>query len=523
MAAQTKLNITTDRSALLVLKARITSDPQNMIFINWSTTTPICNWVGVTCGARHHRVANLNLSYFGLTGTIPPELGNLSFLVNMDFSNNNFHGSIPATIFNLSALQKIDLSDNQLSEIPNEIGTLNHLEKLYVQDNALKGPIPMTIFNISSLTIVTFYGNNLNGIIPDNICQNLSNIQGLNLGANQFNGPLPSIFGQCKQLLRLDLEDNSLTGPIPYEIGYLPNLEEVGLSENNLNGHIPSSIVNISTIKGVDITVASPIPYEIGYLPNLEILALHQNNLNGHIPSSIFNISTITGLGLSFSQLLGSLPADIGLALPKLEKFYAGANHLSGVIPKSISNASELRSLDLGGLSLAAKSLGGLLCSYCPELNLKEWNNILKSDLWESSDKSINFFDRRKRLEMTTSNCYGWLKVSYNLKKKKEKRMLKEVGNDYFDDLLSSSFLQHRYGNDFIMHDLTNYLAKFVSGKFCVRLEDSASFQPRVEEALAFARSTSYGLHNIVYVEDALEVNIGEKKYLDGLSFFMKR
>ncbi|PRQ48732.1 putative non-specific serine/threonine protein kinase [Rosa chinensis] len=260
MAAQTKLNITTDRSALLALKARITSDPQNMIFTNWSTSTPICNWVGVTCGARHHRVADLNLSYFGLTGTIPPELGNLPFLVNMDFSNNSFHGilpqeldrlcrlkfislgnnkftgvipswfgslfklqvfnlfgnqfsgSVPATIFNLPALQKIDLSDNQLSEIPNEIGTLNHLEKLYVQHNALKGPIPMTIFNMSSLTIVTFYGNNLNGRIHDNICQNLLNIQALYLGANQFNGPIPSIFGQCKQLLSLNLELNWLTG-----------------------------------------------------------------------------------------------------------------------------------------------------------------------------------------------------------------------------------------------------------------------------------------------------------------------
>ncbi|PRQ48747.1 putative non-specific serine/threonine protein kinase [Rosa chinensis] len=98
------------------------------------------------------------------------------------------------------------------SEIPNKIGTLNHLEKFYVQENALKGPIPMTIFNMSSLTIVTFYGNNLNGRIPDNICQNPSNIQELNLAANQFNGPLPSIFGQCKQLLRLGLAANSLTG-----------------------------------------------------------------------------------------------------------------------------------------------------------------------------------------------------------------------------------------------------------------------------------------------------------------------
>ncbi|PRQ36071.1 hypothetical protein RchiOBHm_Chr4g0387391 [Rosa chinensis] len=55
------------------------------------------------------------------------------------------------------------------------------------------------------------------------------------------------------------------------------------------------------------------------------------------------------------------------------------------------------------------------------------------------------------------------------------KRMLKEVGNEYFDDLLSSTFLQHPYGNYFIMHDLISDLAKFIPGEFCVRLEDNAS------------------------------------------------
>ncbi|KAM5558273.1 putative LRR receptor-like serine/threonine-protein kinase [Rosa sericea] len=399
MAAQTNLNITTDRSALLALKAHITSDPQNMIFTNWSTITPVCNWVGVICGAHHHRVAELNISYFGLVGTIPPELGNLSLLVDLDVQNNSFQGtlpqelarlrrlkfinlgynkfvgvipswfgslsklqgfrlfgnqfagSIPATIFNLSALQIIDLSYNQLSgripkeirnlttlkvihldfnnfkEIPNEIGTLNQLEKLFVQNNALKGPIPMGVFNMSSLTTINFYGNNLNGRIPDNICQHLPNIQQLSLGMNQFDGPLPSKLWQCKQLLLLNLEVNKFSGRIPKSIGNLTQIEIIFLYTNSLTG---------------------TIPYEIGYLPNLEKLGLRENNLNGHIPSSIFNMSTITELDLGINQLSGSLPANIGLALPNLELFTVSGNKLKGVIPKSISNASELRILDLG-------------------------------------------------------------------------------------------------------------------------------------------------------------------------------
>ncbi|PQQ21842.1 LRR receptor-like serine/threonine-protein kinase FLS2 [Prunus yedoensis var. nudiflora] len=70
---EAQTNISRDQSALLALKSYITTDPQN-ILVNWSTTTSVCNWVGVTCGARHLRVAVLNLSYMGLTGTIPRTL-----------------------------------------------------------------------------------------------------------------------------------------------------------------------------------------------------------------------------------------------------------------------------------------------------------------------------------------------------------------------------------------------------------------------------------------------------------------
>lgn len=73
-------NVGRDQSALLALKAHVTNDPLNVLASNWSTNTSVCNWFGVTCSPRHRRVTALNLAYMGLIGTIPPELGNLSFL-----------------------------------------------------------------------------------------------------------------------------------------------------------------------------------------------------------------------------------------------------------------------------------------------------------------------------------------------------------------------------------------------------------------------------------------------------------
>ncbi|PRQ48696.1 putative non-specific serine/threonine protein kinase [Rosa chinensis] len=164
MAAQTNLNITTDRSALLALKSHITNDPQNMIFTNWSTTTPVCNWVGVTCGARHRRVAELNLSYFGLTGTIPPELGNLSFLVDLRFRNNSFRGTLPQELARLRRLKFINLAYNKFTGvIPSWFGSLSKLQIFSFYGNQFSGSIPTTIFNLSALQIIDLGYNQLSG------------------------------------------------------------------------------------------------------------------------------------------------------------------------------------------------------------------------------------------------------------------------------------------------------------------------------------------------------------------------
>ncbi|XP_020417678.1 putative receptor-like protein kinase At3g47110 [Prunus persica] len=418
-------NITTDQSALLALKSHITSYPHNILF-NWSTTTSVCNWVGVTCGARHLRVASLNLSYMGLTGTIPPHLGNLSFLVELLFINNSFQGtlpqelaylrrlklisfrynnfmgsiplwfgsfpklqsidlcgnqfsgSIPAIIFNLSTLQVINLSNNQLSgsvpreirnltmlkeinlsynkfnEIPNEIGSLDELEKLYVQSNALKGHVPLGVFNMSSLTNLNLHGNNLSGSLPDNICQQLPSLQELDLGLNQFDGPLPSKLWQCTQLLFLSLEENNFSGSIPRKIGNLTQLREIYLGVNNLTGIIPN---------------------EMGDLQNLELLSIEQNNLNGLIPSSIFNISKLRALSLTLNKLSGSLPANIGLGVPNLQLLYIGATDVSGVIP-NLSNASKLTRI-----SMSYNSFTGFIPrTLCALINL-QWLGLYMNDL----------------------------------------------------------------------------------------------------------------------------------------------
>ncbi|XP_059294509.1 probable LRR receptor-like serine/threonine-protein kinase At3g47570 [Lycium ferocissimum] len=117
------MNISTDQSSLLTLKAHITSDPHHILSTNWSSSTSVCNWIGITCGSRHLRVTVVNISDMGFTGIVRPQLGNLSFLVSIDLSYNNFHGERPPEFSRLRKLRVIDLSFNNFTgEIPKFLG-----------------------------------------------------------------------------------------------------------------------------------------------------------------------------------------------------------------------------------------------------------------------------------------------------------------------------------------------------------------------------------------------------------------
>ncbi|XP_060669948.1 brassinosteroid LRR receptor kinase BRL3-like [Ziziphus jujuba] len=86
---------------------------------------------GVYCDCSYNsstlcHIVAISLSNRGLTGIIPAELANLTYLERLDLSNNKLHGEIPDELGTLKFLYIIDLSNNQLTgEIPRSLGNLN--------------------------------------------------------------------------------------------------------------------------------------------------------------------------------------------------------------------------------------------------------------------------------------------------------------------------------------------------------------------------------------------------------------
>ena len=73
--------------------------------------------------------------------------------------------------YNIQTTTVIDLSSSGLSgSIPPSIGELTNLYSLSLQNNNLSGEIPSELFNIAGLFYINLYGNNLSGLIPSNVC-----------------------------------------------------------------------------------------------------------------------------------------------------------------------------------------------------------------------------------------------------------------------------------------------------------------------------------------------------------------
>ncbi|KAB2093361.1 hypothetical protein ES319_A02G091100v1 [Gossypium barbadense] len=340
-------------SALLAVKKQLV-DPKNNLR-NWDKGDPCTsNWTGILCfynlgkdGYLH--VQELQLLNMNLSGTLAPELGQLSHLKILDFMWNELTGSIPKEIGHISTLRLLLLNGNKLyGSLPDELGYLSNLIRLQLDQNNISGQIPKTFANMSCVRHLHLNNNSLAGQIPPELSQiftllhllldnnnlsgylppefsNLPDLRILQLDNNDFSGSvIPASYRNFSRLVKLSLRNCGLQGAVP-DLSRIPSLTYLDLSRNHLAGPIPENKLseNMTTIDLSDNQLKGSIPGSFSDLPSLQTLSLKNNFLTGPVPTNIWqNMSFSTSARLkldlrnnSFSSIQGHLNPPVNVTL----------------------------------------------------------------------------------------------------------------------------------------------------------------------------------------------------------------
>ncbi|KAF5740464.1 putative Serine/threonine-protein kinase bri1 [Tripterygium wilfordii] len=309
-------------------------------------------------------VTSLHLDNNLFSGPIPTDFGQrMPILADLDLSFNSLNGSIPMSVRNLASLLTFVVSNNRLTgKIPDFWDGLLEIYVIDMSNNSFTGEIPKSFGSLSGLKFLTLSNNRLSGEFPS-VLRNCTMMEALKLGDNRISGRVPGwIGGTMPSLLILSLRSNLFSGNVPTKLCNLSSLHILDLAHNNLSGSIPSCVGNLIGMSSIQedaryegqfivATKGTEYFYETTlYLVNS--IDLSGNNLSGQVPELTENLSKLGILNLSINHLTGKIPESIS-RLRILETLDLSRNQLSGTIPPVMASITSLNHLNLSHNNLS--------------------------------------------------------------------------------------------------------------------------------------------------------------------------
>ncbi|KAE9585349.1 hypothetical protein Lal_00018113 [Lupinus albus] len=246
-------------------------------------------WKYIFCVGN--RVSQIQAKNLNLTGPLPQNFNQLTYLSNLGLQNNRLNGPLP-TFRGLSNLEKAFLNYNDFDSIPSDF---------------FEGLINMREFALD-------YNN-------------------LNASSGGWNFP-PSL-ENATQLKKLSCMNCNLVGPMPDFLGKFISLTDLKLSLNDLIGEIPGSlngtslqILWLNNQKGSGLSGGLDV---VTTMVSLQSLWLHGNKFTGSIPERVGELVSLKDLNLNGNQLVGLIPDALGNL--QLDNLDLNNNHFMGPIP----------------------------------------------------------------------------------------------------------------------------------------------------------------------------------------------
>ncbi|CAA0833208.1 Leucine-rich repeat protein kinase family protein [Striga hermonthica] len=267
----------------------------------WSASTSFCSWTNVNCDSTSNFVTSIDLNSAGVSGSLPPELNQLSQLRSLAVQRNSLTGTLPS-FQNITSLEQIYLDQNNFTSVPNNfLLGLPNLQTFSISQNTNLRPWQIPSYLTESSNLVSFFASNagITGSIPD-IFGSFPNLLNLRLSYNNLTGSLPRSFSGS-EIQNLWLNNQGLSGPIDV-LGNMVQLEQVWLHANSFSGGLPdlSRCDSLFDLQLRDNRFTGVVPPSLMALPALVNITLQNNKLQGPFPQFRAGIHVELGTTNSF-------------------------------------------------------------------------------------------------------------------------------------------------------------------------------------------------------------------------------
>ncbi|CEM37819.1 unnamed protein product [Vitrella brassicaformis CCMP3155] len=177
-----------------------------------------------------------------LEGELPEGLGSTTpHLLYLSLYDNRLYGRLPSSLGLMPDLRRLDVyrqaGPGMSGPIPPSLGNCTSLRTLTLHRNRFEGPLPESFSQLRLLELLKIERNDFNGTLAP--LAPLNRLQHLTFGRNGFEGAMPAEMGLFTDLQELDGRDNKLTA-LPPSVSGWTRLKVLNLDDNQIEGIAPS-------------------------------------------------------------------------------------------------------------------------------------------------------------------------------------------------------------------------------------------------------------------------------------------